>query len=273
MSRTRETELRVAREAALAAGKIQLQHLNAGVKVRRKADASPVTEVDRQCEETIRAALAQRFPRDGFLGEETGASPGPSGRTWIVDPLDGTRPYLRGIPTFSALIALEEEGRMVVGCIHLPALTETYWARQGGGAFLNGRAIRVSTTATLPRAVCSGLGYLQHAGQPAAAALRRLLAAADYAYGFMDAYTYGCIAAGRIDGCVNLLDKPWDCAAAACIVTEAGGRFSDLAGRETVHSGNAVVSNGRIHAALLAPFTRPSRVKKTQRTSSHTPAE
>jgi histidinol phosphatase-like enzyme (inositol monophosphatase family) len=248
-----EQELSAAREAALAAGRVQMESLGrTGLSVERKPDASPVSEVDRRCEALVREHLARRFPCDGFLGEETGATRGSSGRTWIVDPLDGTRPYLRGIPTFSVLIGLEADGGVAVGCMHLPALDETYWARRGGGAFLNGRPIRVSRVSALSQALCSGLGYLQHEGKPVAAALRRLLASANYAYGFMDAYTYGCVAAGRIDVCVNLLDKAWDSAAAACVITEAGGRFSDVEGRPTVHTGSTVVTNGILHETVLA---------------------
>ncbi len=144
-----EKELAVARTAAVRAGSLQIEHRDNIPAIVRKDDDSPVTEVDRKCEALIRHALLEAFPSDGFLGEETGRQEGSSGRTWIVDPLDGTRPYIRGIPTYSALIALEDEDQPVVGVLHLPAMRETYWACRGGGAFLNGQPIRVSATRDL----------------------------------------------------------------------------------------------------------------------------
>ena len=247
-------ELKIAIEAAAAAGEIQMRHRTDRLIVTIKSDASPVTEGDRLCERTIRDLIRQSFPADGFLGEETGEEKGSSGRTWIVDPLDGTRPYIRGIPTHSALIALEEGDDVVVGCMNLPALKETYWASKGDGAFLNGDRLHVSKAASLGEVLGCGLGFVEKNATRDAAKLIELMGRWGYAYGFMDAYSYGCIAAGRIDASVNLLDKPWDCAAAACIVEEAGGRFSDIRGKATVHSGSIILTNGLVHDAILEYF-------------------
>lgn len=251
-----EPELAVAREVAVAAGKIQLESLGKLLRTETKKDSSPVTEVDKRCEELIRDTLTKRFPRDGFLGEESGHMAGQSGRRWIVDPLDGTRPFIRGIPTFSVLIALEEADRIVTGCIHLPALKETYWACRGGGAFLNGSRIQVSKKSTLAEAMGSGMGYVQRADTPNGRILLELMRRWGFSYGFMDAYTYGSIAAGRLDACVNLLDQAWDCAAGVCIVEEAGGKFTDVEGRLSVYNGSAVFSNGLLHEAILDPFRK-----------------
>ncbi len=251
---TYDRELKTAMDAARAAGKIHLAYRGRVMAVETKADASPVTEVDRKCETVIRDMLLRRFPADGFLGEETGREPGRSGRTWIVDPLDGTRPFLRGIPTHSVLIALEDEDKLAVGCMHLPALGETYWAQRGRGAYLNARRIRVSKTRKLSRVMGSGLGFLEHSTERKGKRLLSLMKTWDYAYGFMDAYSYGGVACGRLDVCVNLLDKPWDCAAAACIVAEAGGAFSDVNGRRSVHNGSVILSNGFVHDAVLEYF-------------------
>jgi len=248
-------ELAAARDAAMRAGAIQMKRRRRTI-IDCKADRSPVTDVDNQCEALIRDTLARLYPADGFLGEETGSSEGTSGRTWIVDPLDGTRPYIRGIPTHSVLIALEEGGRPVVGVMHLPGLGETYWARDGGGAFLNGKPVRVSTTRELSRAMGSALGFLEKSATAEAAATLDCMKRCEYMYGFMDAYSYGGVAAGRLDVCVNLLDKPWDCAAAACIVREAGGRFSDINGNECIRNGSIVFTNGILHDAVLAFFGR-----------------
>lgn len=245
-------ETAAACEIALAAGRIQLDSLDRIVGIEYKGDRSPVSEVDRRCEETIIAALRRKFPDDGFLGEETGAEEGRSGRRWIIDPLDGTRPYLRGIPTFSVLIALEAQGQPVAGVIHLPALGRTYSAARGGGAFLDGAAIRVSGTDRPASAMGSALGYRELHDTPRGGRLLELIRQWDYAYGFMDAFTYGLVASGRLDCSVNLLDKPWDCAAAAIIVAEAGGTYSDVTGATTIHGEGFVLSNGRFHEEMIA---------------------
>jgi histidinol phosphatase-like enzyme (inositol monophosphatase family) len=247
-------ELKVALEAAKAAGEIQMRRRPDILRVTVKSDASPVTEVDKLCEETIRDIIRRQFPSDGFLGEETGEETGTSGRKWIVDPLDGTRPYIRRIPTHSALIALEDGDDVVVGCMNLPAMKETYWATKGGGAFLNGDPLRVSTIADLGEVMGCALGFADKTAPNGAARLIELMGTWGYTYGFMDAYSYGCIAAGRLDAGVNLLDKAWDCAAGACIVREAGGRFSDLRGLPTVHGGSIILTNGLVHEAILEYF-------------------
>jgi len=240
--------------AAQTAGAIQLAHKNAIRSVEIKSDHSPVTEVDKQCETIIRDILTKQFPFDGFLGEETGEEKGQSGRRWIVDPLDGTRPYIRGLPTHSVLIALEDGNELVAACMHLPALSETYWAQKGKGAFLNNQNIHVSSTKSLKIAMGSGLGFVEKQDSKEGKTLLVLMKKWDYPYGFMDAYTYGCIASGKIDVCANLLDKPWDCAAGACIVTLAGGRFSDINGIHSIYNGSIILSNGFLHDAVLEYF-------------------
>lgn len=252
-----DKELQAAHKAAEVASVVQLSCLRGGKDVQIKGDRSPVTKVDRQCEERVREILLQGFPSDGFLGEETGEASSRSGRRWIVDPLDGTRPYIRGIPTFSVLIALEEDGVPVLGVMRLPGLGETYWAVKGGGAYLNGTAIRVSKVDDLAKAMGSALGFVEKADTAEGKKLLSFMRRLDYCYGFMDAYTYGSVACGRLDLSVNLLDKPWDCAAAACIVREAGGRFSDIRGEKTVHGGSSVLSNPLLHGRILEHFQVP----------------
>jgi histidinol-phosphatase len=249
-----EIELDIARCAALEAGSIQMKHQESPAGIVRKADRSPVTDVDRECEALIRDRLLKHFPNDGFLGEETGNHPGTSGRRWIVDPLDGTRPYIRGIPTFSVLIALESDLEPAVGVIHLPAMQLTCWAAQGGGAWSNNKQVHVSTAASLDTCMGSALGFVEKADRPEGKALFELMKKWDYVYGFMDAYTYTCIACGKLDACVNLLDRPWDCAAAACIITEAGGRYTDITGEKSVHNGSIVLTNGFLHEPTLDFF-------------------
>lgn len=247
-----DKELSAALAIAQAAGNI---HLDLQPKdIEHKDDNSPVTEIDKKCEQLIRNKLMEMFPNDGFLGEETGDFKGSNDRKWIVDPLDGTRPFIRNIPTHSVLIALEQENEPVVGIIHLPALKITCWAKKNGGAFLNGKPIRVSETSEMKSAMGSALGFLEKSETNEGKKLFSLMKSWDYAYGFMDAYSYVCAASGKLDMCVNLLDKPWDCAAAACIVSEAGGIFSDIHGNRSVYNGSIVISNKKLHSEIIDFF-------------------
>jgi histidinol phosphatase-like enzyme (inositol monophosphatase family) len=248
-------ELSEALKAAEKAGRYIRKSEQQLPAIEAKADRSPVTEIDRTSESIIRDHLLAFFKTDGFLGEESGEQAGASGRRWIVDPLDGTRPYLRNIPTYSVLISLEDNNVPVVGVIHLPALDCTCWASKGGGAYLNNIPIHVSNCRTLKTAFASALGFVEKADTGSGQSLFRLMQSWDYTYGFMDAYTYICVARGSIDIVVNLLDKPWDCASAACIVTEAGGRFSDIRGIPSVHNGSIILSNGALHEEALAYFS------------------
>lgn len=248
-------ELELAREVGEAAGAIQLESARTVHSVVCKGDNSPVTEIDKKCEELIRERILKAYPADGFIGEETGEHAGSSGRTWIVDPLDGTRPYIHGIPTYSVLIALHDGSTPVVGVAHLPGMKLTGWACSGEGAYINNERVQVSTEATIGRAFCSGFGALELYGTLHSEQLIRCMRSWDYAYGFMDVYSYLCVASGKLDGCVNLLDKPWDCAAAACIVAEAGGRFSDIDGKATVFGGSIIMSNSLLHDQLVAFFS------------------
>jgi histidinol-phosphatase len=143
--------------------------------------------------------------------------------------------------------------------MNLPALGEMYWASKGNGAFLNDDRLHVSKVASLQDIMGCALGFVDEQGTGDAAKLLQLMRTWNYMYGFMDAYSYGSIAAGRIDAGVNLLDKPWDCAAAVCIVCEAGGRFSDIRGKASVYNGSCVLTNGLVHDAILKYFEEISR--------------
>ncbi len=246
------SELTVALDTAIKAGKKHLEFQHKCLSIEIKQDRSPVTEVDKLCENFIRERLLSAFPNDGFLGEESGNHKGTSNRCWIVDPLDGTRPFIRGIPTHSVLISLEENHEPVVGVIHLPAMNITCWGAKNSGAFLNGEKISVSETDSLNNAIGSALGFLEKADQLEGERLFRFMKSWNYNYGFMDAYTYVAIASGKLDLCVNLLDKAWDCTAAACIIKEAGGEFSDISGIRSTHHGNIVLSNGILHEQIIS---------------------
>jgi histidinol-phosphatase len=251
---TYSTELKRALESAKIAGSIQLEKRHILNRIEKKIDRSPVTEIDKECEAQIKAHLLTHFPDDGFLGEETGDHKGKGSRRWIVDPLDGTRPYIRNIPTYSVLISLEVDLKPIVGVIYLPAMGIICYGSEGAGAFLNDQPIHVSQTASLGDSMGSALGFIEKSELVDGKQLFSLMHSWDYMYGFMDAYTYVCVASGKLDLAVNLLDKAWDCSAAACIITEAGGSFSDINGNKSAHNGSIVFSNGKFHEKILHHF-------------------
>jgi fructose-1,6-bisphosphatase/inositol monophosphatase family enzyme len=244
-------ELLCALDAAKKAGTLQREKQHSVIAVSYKNDSSPVTEVDKQCEALIIETIQTMVPADAFLGEESGEIAGSSGRTWIIDPLDGTRPYLRGIPTYSVLIGLEAEQTPVLGAVYLPALDEMYWATRGNGAFCNDRPIHVSTTKDMRSVLGSCLGFFETADTAVGKKVISCMKQWDYAYGFMDAYSYMSVASGKLDICFGLIDKPWDRAAPACIVAEAGGRYSDFMGNATIANTCFVMSNGIVHDEIL----------------------
>jgi fructose-1,6-bisphosphatase/inositol monophosphatase family enzyme len=227
-------ELDVAIEAARDAGRLQLRRFRKGQSVRTKADDTPVTKTDLESEARIRERLQVAFPSYGFLGEEGGEVPTGGAARWIVDPLDGTKKYVRGLPFFGPCIALERDGVLQLGVMYLPAMRELLWAERRSGAYLNSAPIHVSATDDLARAyVVRGNepGFLRR-GWPEAARAPALTAYHDP--GFLDLYSYASLACGRIDGIIMVDEAPWDIAAAAVIIEEAGGRLTDFSGVASV---------------------------------------
>jgi histidinol-phosphatase len=243
--------LAAAEEAARAAGEVALKYYRTGFDVSLKADATPVTQADRGAEETIREILGRAFPEHGFLGEELGAV-GDQRRRWIVDPIDGTRNFVRHVPIWATLIALEEHGELVVGVVYNPVSGDLLSARRGGGTRLNGERVRVSPVPALREAtlVHGGLRLLREAGHWEG--FVRLVDATDRQRGFGDYLGYALIAEGKAEVYLESDVKPWDVAACRVVVEEAGGRFTDFDGVPTIHSGSALATNGRLHDAALA---------------------
>jgi len=243
--------LAAAVDAARAAGKIALGYYHGGFDVIIKPDRTPVTQADREAEQAIVGILRSAFPEIGVLGEEFGAQ-GPRERRWIIDPIDGTKNFVRRIPIWATLIALEDDGEVVAGVIHNPAAGELYTARRGGGAHRNGEAVRVSDVSEL------GGAYLIHAGLNILRRGRnwegflRLVDATDRQRGFGDYVGYGLVADGRSEIYAEADLKPWDLAPCKILVEEAGGRFTDFDGRPTIYTGTALATNGRLHDAALA---------------------
>jgi histidinol-phosphatase len=240
--------------AARAAGDIALKYYRAGFAVTIKPDLTPVTQADREAEQVIIDMLERALPGYGFLGEELGARGTPA-RRWIVDPIDGTQNFVRHIPIWATLIALEEAGEVTVGVIHNPVTGDLYTARRGGGAHLNGAPLRVSSRDDLAQAqlVHGGLDILRR-GQYWEGFVR-LIDATGRQRGFGDYYGYTLVAEGKAELHVEADLKPWDLAACRLLVEEAGGRFTDFDGRPTIYSGTALATNARVHAAALGLLT------------------
>ena len=221
-----------------------------------KSDQTPVTQADREAEEAIVEILGRATPDCGFLGEEFGAK-GPQDRRWIIDPIDGTRNFVRRIPLWATLIGLEEAGEITAGVIYNPATDEMYAARRGGGAFFNGERIRVSPISELGRATFlhAGLGIVRKAGWWPG--FERLIDGTLSQRGPGDYLGSALVASGRGEIYAELDLKPWDLAPCKIVVEEAGGRLTDFEGRPTIYSGTALATNGHLHDTAVA-LLRPS---------------
>jgi histidinol-phosphatase len=232
----------------------------ADLAVSLKADRSPVTEADRAAEALLRETLLAAFPQDAFLGEETGATAGSSGFEWVVDPIDGTKSFIRGVPLYATLVGCRREGKGVLGVIAIPALDEIVYAATGSGAWheRGGREpvrARVSTRESLQEAlVCTSAftSFSDRADAPGGdAARRRLEAACGVARTWGDGYGYLLVATGRAEVMIDPVMNAWDAAAVETVVREAGGRFTDWRGRDRIDSGDGVATNGLVHAEVL----------------------
>jgi histidinol-phosphatase len=251
MSASYADELAVARRAADDAGRFALGHFKTGLAVEAKADGSPVTIADRGAEECLRKTIAAAFPADGILGEELGETSGTSGRRWIIDPIDGTQSFIRGVPLWGVLVALEDRGECVVGVVALPALGETLWAVRGGGAFVNGAPARVSATPLADATILTSDASPRHFGDKHAGFMRLLEGTARHR-GWGDCYGYALVATGRADVMLDPLMNAWDAAAVKPIIEEAGGAFCAWDGTPTIYGGSALAMPAALRDPVLA---------------------
>ena len=247
--------LAAATEAARAAGEVAMKYYRTGFDVTLKADATPVTQADQGAEQAIREVLGRAFPAHGFLGEEFGAV-GDQRHRWIIDPIDGTKNFVRHVPIWATLLAFEDEGEIVAGVIHNPVTGDLLAARRGGGTRLNGEPVHVSAIGGLREATLlhAGLKLLKDAGYWDG--FVRLVDATDRQRGFGDYLGYAMVAEGKAEIYLETDLKAWDLAPCKIVVEEAGGRFTDFAGRPTIYSGNAFATNGALHDAALALLRR-----------------
>jgi histidinol-phosphatase len=226
------------------------------LSVETKADQSPVTRADKESEAAIIEIIRRRFPDHALLTEESGALGDASPLRWIVDPLDGTRGFIRGGSFWGPLVALEQDGRVVAGAMALPALGDVYWAARGLGAHRNGERLRVSATPVRREATIS-LGEMKHLfSAPHGRGVLELIRSAPVTRGYGDLAACAMLLRGQCDAWLEAGVQIWDVAPLMILVEEAGGRFTDLSGRPTIAGGQALATNGKLHAELLEVLGR-----------------
>jgi len=246
-------ELQAALDAAQAAGDVIRSLYQRNLNVQIKADRSPVTEADVKAEEAIRAVLSERFPDYGFYGEETGRHAMEAENIWLVDPIDGTKSFIRECPFFSTQIALMRGGRFVVGVSSAPAYNELAWAEEGQGAFLNGVPIKVSNTSSLDSAIVSSGNLKTMTRSPQWARFGELIQRVSRIRGYGDFVHYHLLARGSLDVVVESDVNILDIAALTVIVREAGGAFTDINGGAVgLDTTTVLATNGTLHQPVRA---------------------
>jgi histidinol-phosphatase len=234
------------------AGDVALGLFEGNLAVEWKGDLSPVTEADRRTEQTLRSLLAEAFPGDGFFGEEFGDTPGSTGYRWIIDPIDGTRCFVRNIPHWATLVGLEYRGEMIAGVSYAPADGHLFRALRGDGTYKDDKRVRVSDVSSLDQALAcyTGLQFFEKAGKERQ--FWNMLRGVNSARGFGDYYGFVLVAQGSCELLVDYGVHLWDIAGLKVIVEEAGGRLSDWDGGSDLNRPDCLASNGRVHDAALA---------------------
>jgi len=249
-------DLELALAAADIADRISLAAFRRpGLVVETKVDSTPVSEADRAIEVAVRKFLAGERPADAVLGEEMGSA-GHGSRRWLIDPIDGTANFVRGIPVWATLLALEVEETMQLGVVSAPALGRRWWAERGAGAYAgapggSGEPLSVSSVAWLAEAQVSGGSVVRHNSER----LVRLAALAKRDRGFGDFWSHVLVAEGACDVGLDPVVSVWDLAPLQVIVEEAGGKFTDFSGQSRVDGGSAVSTNGLVHDEVIAVLT------------------
>ncbi len=246
------TRYDLAVDAAQKAGELARGFYETTFDVEHKADSSPVTIADRDAEQLIREMVTRCFPGDGFLGEEFGDQPGTSGFRWVIDPIDGTKSFIRHVPIWATLIGLEYQGEQIAGVAQIPVFGMTYRALRGAGAYLNERKIHVSTRSCLEDSLLcySSINWFTRASRERT--FLELARRTSRQRGYGDFYGFVLVAEGAAELMVEHGVNPWDIAATKAIVEEAGGMFTDWDGEPTIHRPDVVASNGLVHAEVLS---------------------
>lgn len=238
-----ESYLDAVTTVAKLAGDFAMSHYGKNLAVDIKKDGSPVTVADRGAEERARAWIEKHFPEDGILGEEFGDVRPAARRRWILDPIDGTKSFVRQVPLWGTLVAVAEGENVLAGCAYFPAIAEIIAAAAGEGCLWNGVRCRVSSTATIAESTLL-ITDDRFAERPdRAAAWHKLASKAAVARTWGDCYGYLLLATGRAEVMLDDIVAPWDVAALYPIVTEAGGAFTDWRGRDTAFGGDVIATN------------------------------
>ena len=241
-----------ARALAHKAGIITLEYFQKEIDIEYKGDDSPVTIADKKAEEYIRSKIEKKFPSHGILGEEFGESKPGASFKWIIDPIDGTKSFMRGVPLYSVLIALEIEGNVELGISYFPALDEMLSAAKGEGAFFNGKKTYVSQVKDLKKAVIAFTDVANFDNFGRRKEWEALKKASYYRAGWGDAYGHALVASGRIEAMFDPIMNPWDCGPFAIILKEAGGYFGNWSGEQTIYGNEAMSVNGLLLEPILS---------------------
>lgn len=240
------TLLEAVAEVARLAGDVALAHFRSAIAVEWKSDGSPVTIADREAERVAREWIERRFPDDGILGEEQGEARPDAVRRWIVDPIDGTKTFVRGVPLWGTLVGIAEGTSIIAGAAYFPAVGELLAAARGQGCWWNGSPCRVSPVAVAAKATVLTTDERFRASIERQDGWRRLAASAAVSRTWGDCYGYLLVATGRAEVMVDERMNPWDAAALLPIITEAGGVFTDWSGATTAFGGSAIATNAAL---------------------------
>jgi histidinol phosphatase-like enzyme (inositol monophosphatase family) len=250
--------LSVAVDAAYLAGRRTLAYFNAEVAVDTKADNTPVTRADREAEQAIRERITRFFPDHSILGEEAGEQRGGNpDYKWVIDPIDGTKSFIHGVPLYGVMIGVEVRGRSSVGVVYLPATDELVAAADGLGCTWNGRRARVSDVSRIEDATLNTSSIT--ASLARSDAYENLIRRVKLNRGWGDCYGYVLVATGRAEIMLDPVIKPWDCAPLPPILREAGGRFTTWSGEETIWGPDGVATNAALHEPVLAALRAERR--------------
>jgi histidinol-phosphatase len=243
-----------------AADALALQHFRRDLVIETKPDQTFVTQVDQAIERMVRSLISGAYPDHGLVGEEYGTEEGTGTVRWYIDPIDGTHNFMRGVPLFGTLLAVEEEGEIMVGVMSAPAIGERWYARRGGGTWAVGsigpgagvpRRIGVSRVAAIADALVLYSSPLDVAASGEAPGFDALIRSAWRDRGFGDFWGYALVAEGAAEAMIEVGPNSWDLAAPSIVVEEAGGRMTDLHGERTIHAGTALATNGRLHDEIV----------------------
>lgn len=250
--------LEATQEAARIAGAVAFRHFRTELDVKSKSDGSPVTIADREAESVVRDWIGRRFPDDGIEGEELGVVRPDALRRWVVDPIDGTKTFIRGVPLWGTLIAVVERSEVLAGAAFFPAIDEMVAAAPDEGTWWNGVRCAVSSVDRLERAIVLTTDERFREDEEKGAAWRRLSSRAELGRTWGDCYGYLLVATGRAEVMVDPVMAPWDAAALQPIIEEAGGVFTDWSGARTAFGGSAIATNAALAIetrALMRPST------------------